>query len=64
MKVNLRNTENKKMKIAITTVGTRGDLQPYVALGLGLQKVGHEVVVVSAKNEESFVRNFGLTFLH
>ena len=50
------------MKIAITTVGTRGDLQPYIALGLGLKKSGHEVLVVSAKNEESFVRNYGLDF--
>ena len=50
------------MKIAITTVGTRGDLQPYIALGLGLKKSGHEVLVVSSKNEESFVRNYGLDF--
>ena len=50
------------MKIAITTVGTRGDLQPYIALGLGLKKSGHEVLIVSAKNEESFVRNYGLDF--
>jgi UDP:flavonoid glycosyltransferase YjiC (YdhE family) len=26
------------MKIAITTVGSRGDLQPFVSLGLGLKK--------------------------
>ena len=50
------------MKIAITTVGTRGDLQPYIALGLGLKKSGHEVLIVSAKNEETFVRNYGLGF--
>jgi sterol 3beta-glucosyltransferase len=50
------------MKIAITTVGTRGDLQPYIALGLGLQDAGHEVLLISAKNEEAFVRNFGLDF--
>ena len=50
------------MKIAITTVGTRGDLQPYIALGLGLKEAGHEVLIVSAKNEESFVRNYGLDF--
>ena len=50
------------MKIAITTVGTRGDLQPYIALGLGLKSSGHEVLIVSAKNEESFVRNYGLDF--
>ncbi len=50
------------MKIAITTVGTRGDLQPYIALGLGLNAAGHEVLIVSSKNEEAFVRNYGLEF--
>jgi sterol 3beta-glucosyltransferase len=50
------------MKIVITTIGTRGDLQPYIALGLGLKKSGHEVLIVSAKNEASFVRNYGLDF--
>lgn len=50
------------MKIAITTVGTRGDLQPYIALGIGLKNAGHEVLLVSAKNEEDFVRNYGLDF--
>lgn len=50
------------MKIAITTVGTRGDLQPYVALALGLKNAGHDVLIVSAKNEETFVRNYRLDF--
>jgi sterol 3beta-glucosyltransferase len=50
------------MKIAITTVGTRGDLQPYIALGLGLKEAGHEVLIVSSKNEEAFVKNYGLDF--
>ena len=50
------------MKIAITTVGTRGDLQPYIALGLGLKNIGCEVQIVSAKNEETFVRSYGLDF--
>jgi sterol 3beta-glucosyltransferase len=50
------------MKIAITTLGSRGDLQPYIALGLGLKKVGYDVLIISAKNEEDFVRNYGLNF--
>jgi UDP:flavonoid glycosyltransferase YjiC (YdhE family) len=28
---------NQSMKITSATVGTRGDVQPYIALGLGLQ---------------------------
>ncbi len=50
------------MKIAITTVGTRGDLQPYIALGIGLKAAGHDVLIVSAKNEAAFVQHYGLDF--
>lgn len=50
------------MKIAITTVGSRGDLQPFISLGLGLKKAGYDVLIISAKNEEDFVRNYGLDF--
>ena len=45
------------MKIAITTVGSRGDLQPFISLGLGLKKAGYEVLIISPKNEEDFVRS-------
>ena len=31
------------MKISLLTYGTRGDVQPFVALALGLQKAGHTV---------------------
>jgi sterol 3beta-glucosyltransferase len=50
------------MKIAITTLGTRGDLQPFIALGLGLKAAGHEVLIISAKNEAAFVQDYGLDF--
>ena len=32
-----------QMKIAILTYGSRGDVQPYLALALGLQKAGHTI---------------------
>ena len=35
------------MKITITTVGSRGDVQPYVALGRGLVAAGHEVTLAA-----------------
>lgn len=31
------------MKILISTFGIRGDVQPYIALGVGLQAAGHTV---------------------
>lgn len=50
------------MKIVLVSVGTRGDLQPFVALGHALQQSGHEVLIISARNEEQFVRDHGLNF--
>jgi sterol 3beta-glucosyltransferase len=50
------------MKIAINAIGTRGDLQPFIALALGLKAAGHEVIIVSAKNEATFVQDYGLDF--
>ena len=35
------------MQVAIITIGTRGDIQPYIALGQGLQAAGYEVKVVT-----------------
>jgi len=50
------------MQVAIITIGTRGDIQPYIALGQGLQAAGYEVKVVTFQAFESFVRSSGLDF--
>ncbi|MFZ6028487.1 MAG: glycosyltransferase [Chloroflexota bacterium] len=50
------------MKITILTVGSRGDVQPYIALGLGLQDAGHQVRLATESGFESFVRQHGLDF--
>jgi sterol 3beta-glucosyltransferase len=50
------------MKISILTLGSRGDLQPFIALGLGLKNIGYDVLLISSKNEESFAKSFGLDF--
>lgn len=50
------------MKITINTFGTRGDIQPYIALGVGLQRAGHAVRIFSHQLYESFVREHGLDF--
>ena len=50
------------MEIALIALGSRGDLQPYLALGLGLQAAGHRVRLVSARNEAAFVAAHGLPF--
>jgi UDP:flavonoid glycosyltransferase YjiC (YdhE family) len=48
------------MRITIVTAGTRGDVQPYVALGLGLQAAGHMVSLATHADFEAFVRSHGL----
>jgi len=34
------------MNVLVITVGSRGDVQPYVALGKGLQAVDHTVAII------------------
>ena len=50
------------MKIALLTLGTRGDVQPYAVLGQVLQQRGHHVILVTAKNFKSLVESYGLEF--
>lgn len=48
------------MHVYIIGMGTRGDIQPYIALGLGLQKAGHRVTLCTSENFRSFVVEYGL----
>ena len=48
------------MRICILTIGTRGDVQPYIALGLGLQAAGHEVIIATLNDFKSLVESYGL----
>lgn len=41
-------------------VGTRGDVQPYVALARGLQRAGHDIVIGTSANLVGFVHTHGL----
>ena len=50
------------MQIAIIAIGSRGDVQPYVALGKGLRGAGHAVRVVTHAPFEELVRGEGLDF--
>lgn len=50
------------MKLTIVTLGTRGDVQPFVALGCGLQKAGFSVKIATHANHEAFIRQYGLDF--
>ncbi len=50
------------MRIALIAIGSRGDVQPYVALGCGLKKSGHDVRIVTHAIFEKFVRDAQLDF--
>lgn len=50
------------MRIILPTIGTRGDIQPYVALALGLQDTGHTATVVSHPTMRSLVESYGVPF--
>ncbi len=50
------------MRICILTVGTRGDVQPYVALGTALRAAGHDVKLATLGRFEALVRAYGLEF--
>ena len=50
------------MRIAIIAPGSRGDVQPYIALGKGLQRAGHVVRLVTHRDFEGLVSSHGLDF--
>lgn len=50
------------MRIVIFAVGTQGDARPNVALGQGLARAGHTVVIVTSRDFEGLVREAGLGF--
>ena len=50
------------MRIVIIAPGSRGDVQPYIALGKGLQNAGHYIRLVSHSNFGALVTSYGFEF--
>lgn len=50
------------MRIAIHTIGTRGDVQPYVALALALRARSHEVLIAAPVQHAALVAARGIDF--
>jgi vancomycin aglycone glucosyltransferase len=48
------------MRILLASHGTRGDVQPVVALGVALKARGHRVRLVAPANFVTWIRSFGL----
>lgn len=51
------------MKIALLTLGTRGDIQPYAVLGQALKERGHQVTLSTATNFKDLVLSYGIDFI-
>lgn len=51
-----------RLNIVIHVVGSRGDVQPFLALGNALQKQGHRVRLATHQKFSAFVREVGLEF--
>lgn len=49
-------------KVALLTLGTRGDIQPFIALGKSLKARGHDVVLGAPENFQSWIEAHGLAF--
>jgi sterol 3beta-glucosyltransferase len=50
------------MNILIISYGSRGDVQPYIALGMGLQNAGHTVTLATSSRFKNFVESHGLDY--
>lgn len=50
------------MRLTLITIGSRGDIQPFIPLALGLKAAGHTVKIATHGPYEAFVRGFGLDF--
>ena len=51
------------LRIVIVTLGSRGDVQPFLNLGIGLREAGHDVQVATAENFKDLVKEQGLNFI-
>ncbi len=50
------------MQITIIAPGSRGDVQPYVALGKGLKNNGHTVRLLTSQDFRTLVTDYGMEF--
>jgi sterol 3beta-glucosyltransferase len=50
------------VRIAIIAMGSRGDIQPYIALGRGLRASGHFVRLITHENFKELIVAYGLEF--
>jgi UDP:flavonoid glycosyltransferase YjiC (YdhE family) len=57
----IEEPNEKPMKFVVASYGTRGDIEPCAAVGLELQRGGHEVQMAVPPNVIGFVESAGLS---
>lgn len=62
LKSAIRDRKSGIRKVTLLALGSRGDVQPFVALGLGLRDAGIEVTVAAAEDYRELVEAWGLRF--
>ncbi len=50
------------MKITLITLGSRGDVQPYIPLALGFQRAGYHITLATHEIFRDFVESHGIPF--
>jgi UDP:flavonoid glycosyltransferase YjiC (YdhE family) len=50
------------MRYGIIVMGSRGDVQPFISLSIGLMKRGHDVSIIGPENFKEFVEGFNIDF--
>jgi sterol 3beta-glucosyltransferase len=50
------------MKITILTYGSRGDVQPFLPLSLGLMERGHKVILAAPLRFKNLIEEHGIAF--
>jgi hypothetical protein len=57
-----RAARGDAVHIVMVTTGTQGEVQPFVAIGLGLQRAGYRVTLAANPDHGPFVTGHGLAF--
>jgi sterol 3beta-glucosyltransferase len=50
------------MRVLIPTIGSRGDVQPFIALAQGLERAGHAVTLMTHPHMHALVKSYGVSF--
>lgn len=51
---------DRELHFVCLTIGSRGDVQPYIALGIGLKEEGHRVTIVTHDEYKDWIEKFGI----